>query len=107
MLKKVPYWRRINALLTSCRVKLAPEAMQAKSGIDKAHLLYLFSLQEVTRLTQVGFEGLRLQAGCDGGAMLGVHLLLCGDLEAENSVSKSEQRLNARACITFLLIIVV
>lgn len=32
MLKKAPYWRRINELLTSCRVKLALEAIQARRG---------------------------------------------------------------------------
>lgn len=75
----------IDELLTSSRVKLA---LTTKDGIDVAHLLDLFGHQEVARFTQVGFKGLRLQAGCDGCPMFGVHLLLRGDLEAENKVSK-------------------
>ncbi len=53
-----------------------------------AYLLDLLSLQKVTGFVQVGLESLWLQAGGDGRAMFGVHILLCGDLKTEEAISK-------------------
>lgn len=47
------------------------------------YLLYLFGLQEITGLSEVGFEGFWLQLSLDGCVMLGVHLFLGGDLQAQ------------------------
>lgn len=48
-----------------------------------SYLLYLVGLQEVTGLSEVGFERFGLQLRFDGCAMLGVHLFLGGDLQVQ------------------------
>jgi hypothetical protein len=62
------------------------------TGMDLAivryYLLYLLCLQQLTRLTEVGSEGLRLQLRLDRGGMLRVHLLLGGDLKTQTTVRR-------------------
>lgn len=55
-------------------------------GTRLLYLFYLVGLQESAGLFEVGFERFRLQLGFDRRAMLGVHLFLGGNLQAQTTV---------------------
>lgn len=56
------------------------------------YLLYLVGLQEVTGFSEVGFERFGLQLRLDGRALLGVHLFLGGDLQAQAHVRHASRQ---------------
>lgn len=60
-----------------------------------SHLLNLVSLQQVTRITKIGSENLRLWLTLPARSMLGVDLSLCGDLSGTSK--KSTQYLHSGA----------
>lgn len=46
----------------------------------------MVGLQEIAGFSEVGFERVRLRLRLDGRALLGVHLFLGGDLQAQTHV---------------------